>query len=68
MTQQYGEEIQMTFFFLMVTARRIVLAISVPAATCSTMVIRTLGSRRRRPGCSVVFLWNTGVGTLANVG
>ena len=31
-------------FFLLVGARRFVLAIFVPAATSSTMVIRTLGS------------------------
>ena len=35
-------------FFLMVAARRIILAISVPATTSSAMVIRSLGSQRRR--------------------
>jgi hypothetical protein len=50
----------------MVAARRFVLAIFVPAATSSTMVIRTFGSQRCRPGCSVTFPWHTGVGTLAD--
>ena len=49
-------------------AVRIVLAIFVPAATSSTMVIRTLGSQRCRPSCPVVIPWNIGVGTLADVG
>ena len=48
--------------------RRIVLAISVPAATSSTIVIGTLGSGRLRPACLVFCPWNIGVGALADVG
>ena len=54
--------------FLMVVARRFVLAISILAATFSALVIRSLGSQRRRPSCSVIFPWNISVGTLADVG
>ena len=46
---------QFWIFFLMVAARSVILAIFVPSAMSSTMVIRTLGSQRRRPGCSVSF-------------
>ena len=53
-------------FLLMVAAMRFVLAIFVPTASSSTMVIRTLGSQRRRPSGSVAFPWNTGVGTIAD--
>ena len=56
------------FGSFLVVAVRIVLAIFVTAATSSTMVIRTLGSQRRRPSCPVVILWNIGVDTLADVG
>jgi hypothetical protein len=34
--------------FFLVAARRIILAVFVPAATSSTMVIRTLDSRREK--------------------
>jgi hypothetical protein len=51
----------------MVVAMRIVLEIFVPSATSSIMVIRTLGSQRHLPSCSVVFSWHTYVGTLADV-
>ena len=54
-------------FLLIVAARRFVLAIFVPAATSSIMVIRTLGSLLRRSSGSVAFYWNTSVGTLADV-
>ena len=47
-------------FLLMVVARSIVLVKFVPTATSSAMVIRTLGSFRRRPSGSVAFPYNTG--------
>ena len=53
--------------FLMVAVRRIVLTISVPATMSSAMVIRSLGSQRRRQSCSVIFPWNISDGALADV-
>jgi hypothetical protein len=52
--------------FLMVVARSIILAIFVPAATSSTMVIRALSSPAMLIGYSVTFTWYTGVGTLVD--
>ena len=40
--------------FLMVAARRFILAISIPATMSSAMVIRSLGSQRRRQSGSVI--------------
>ena len=54
-------------FLLMVATRRFVFAIFLLAVTSSAIVIRTLGSLRRRPNSSIAFPWNTGVGTLADV-
>ena len=53
--------------FLMVAARRFVLAISIPATTSSAMVIRSLGSQRRRQSGSVICPWNISGGALADV-
>ena len=53
--------------FLMVAVRRFVLAISIPATTSSAMVIRSLGSQRRRQSGSVICPWNISGGALADV-
>ena len=47
---------QIDFVSFLMIAARIVLAIFVPAATFSTMVIRSLGSQRRRQSGSVICL------------
>jgi hypothetical protein len=61
-------QINFGFFFLMVAARRFVIAIFVLAAMSSIMVIYTLGSQQRRSGCSVTFFWHTGIDILADGG
>ena len=53
--------------FLMVAARRFVLAISIPATTFSAMVIRSLGSQQRRQRGSIICPWNISGGALADV-
>ena len=53
--------------FLMVAARRFVLAISIPATTSSAMVIRSLVSQRRRQSGTVICPWNISDGALADV-
>ena len=53
--------------FLMVAARRIVLAIFIPATMSSAMVIRSLGSQRRRQSGSIICPWNISSGALADV-
>jgi hypothetical protein len=52
----------------MVAARRIILAIFIPAATSSTMVICTLGSPAASTRLFGLFSRNTGVDILADVG
>jgi hypothetical protein len=54
-------------FFLLVAVRRVILAIFVPIATFSTMVIHTLGFSATSTKLFSFFLWNTSFGTLADV-
>ena len=53
--------------FIMIAARRIVLAISILPIMSSAMVIRSLGSQRRRQSGSVICPWNISGGALADV-
>ena len=54
-------------FFLMGAVRRFVLAISILTTTSSAMVIRSLGSQRRRQSGSVICPWNISGGALVDV-
>jgi hypothetical protein len=53
--------------FLMIAARSVILVKFIPIVSSMIMVIHTLNSHHCRPGCSVVILYNTVVGTRVDV-